>query len=249
MTEISPVLARMLDCLESERIEFKEAKRGFEKNQLFKYCVALSNEGGGHLVLGVTDRLPRQIVGTRAFGDLDELCNAIYNALRFEVQVREEFDPQGRRVLVLSIPGRPAGSARSYDSAFWCRRGGSLVGMGPERLQAIFSTATACLPRSFQVGLVRRDIPAFREEVFREGLLNAVCHRDYRRTESVFVRQYPQRIDIDSPGGLPRRLPVDNLMFKSSWRNRRIAEALEKTDLVERSGQGIDRKRAKLGNS
>ena len=29
-------------------------------------------------------------------------------------------------------------------------------------------------------------------------------------------------------------------MFKKQWRNRRIAEAFEKADFVERSGQGVD---------
>lgn len=94
---------------------------------------------------------------------------------------------------------------------------------------------------SYQSGLVRRDIPAFREEVVREALLNAVCHRDYRRTESVFIRQGPDTIEVESPGGLPPGVNVENILFKSSWRNRRIAEAFEKAGLVERSGQGVDR--------
>lgn len=49
---------------EGEHIEFKEAKRRFDFEELVNYCVALANEGGGRIVLGVTDKLPRKVVGT-----------------------------------------------------------------------------------------------------------------------------------------------------------------------------------------
>ena len=52
-------------------IEFKEAKADFSFDKLAKYCAALSNEGGGRLILGVTDKKPRLIVGTQAFADLN----------------------------------------------------------------------------------------------------------------------------------------------------------------------------------
>ncbi|MDX2373433.1 ATP-binding protein [Psychrobacter sp. PP-21] len=53
---------------ETQIIEFKEAKNQFDSTKLYKYCVAIANEGGGHLVLGITDKLPRTICGT------SELC-------------------------------------------------------------------------------------------------------------------------------------------------------------------------------
>jgi predicted HTH transcriptional regulator len=54
---------------EQQRLEFKEAKAQFDSRRLLEYCVALANEGGGHLVLGVADKPPRPVVGTRAFAD------------------------------------------------------------------------------------------------------------------------------------------------------------------------------------
>ncbi len=45
--------------------------------------------------------------------------------------------------------------------------------------------------------MVIRQLPAFNEGVVREGLLNAICHRDYRLGESVFVRQYPSKLEGD----------------------------------------------------
>jgi ATP-dependent DNA helicase RecG len=52
---------------ENERVEFKEAKTDFSIEKLAKYCTALSNEGGGKLILGVTDKKPRLVIGTQAF--------------------------------------------------------------------------------------------------------------------------------------------------------------------------------------
>lgn len=39
---------------EGQRLEFKEAKQRYDFEKLLKYCVALANEGGGSMVLGVT---------------------------------------------------------------------------------------------------------------------------------------------------------------------------------------------------
>jgi ATP-dependent DNA helicase RecG len=93
---------------------------------------------------------------------------------------------------------------------------------------------------SFVDGLFRRDIPTFNERAFREAVLNAVCHRDYRLGGSTFIKQWPSRVEITSPGGFPPGITVDNILSKQSPRNRRLAEAFGKCGLVERSGQGAD---------
>ncbi len=40
---------------EHQRLEFKEAKTQFDTRRLHEYCVALANEGGGYLLLGVAE--------------------------------------------------------------------------------------------------------------------------------------------------------------------------------------------------
>jgi ATP-dependent DNA helicase RecG len=92
----------------------------------------------------------------------------------------------------------------------------------------------------FQQGLFVWDVPTFDERAVREAVLNAVSHRDYRRAGSVFVRQYPRRIEIVSPGGFPAGINQDNLLWEQNPRNRRIAEVLARCGLVERAGQGFD---------
>lgn len=54
---------------EHQTLEFKEAKAQFDNDKLYKYCVAIANEGGGKLILGVADKQPRSVVGTNAFRD------------------------------------------------------------------------------------------------------------------------------------------------------------------------------------
>lgn len=57
----------------------------------------------------------------------------------------------------------------------------------------------------------------------------------------MFIRQYPTRLEIVSPGGFPYGITVDNFLWRQSPRNRRIAEVFAKCGLVERSGQGANR--------
>lgn len=86
------------------------------------------------------------------------------------------------------------------------------------------------------------DIPYFNQEVIREAINNAVAHRDYRLNSEIVIRQYPSTLEITNPGGFPKGVTLSNLLTTNSTpRNRRLAEVLSKTGMVERSGQGIDK--------
>lgn len=80
--------------------------------------------------------------------------------------------------------------------------------------------------QSCQDGLFRVELPTFDEVSVRESLLNAVAHRDYRLGGSVFVRQYRQRLEAVSLGGLPAGITPANILDQQTLRNRRLAEAL-----------------------
>lgn len=94
--------------------------------------------------------------------------------------------------------------------------------------------------QSFQDDFFRIDIPTFDEVPVREAVLNALAHRDYRLGGSVFVRQYAKRLEVVSPGGLPAGITPENIVDRQYPRNRRLAEALAKCGLIERSGQGLN---------
>jgi ATP-dependent DNA helicase RecG len=93
----------------------------------------------------------------------------------------------------------------------------------------------------YQEGFVQREILAFDEKSCREALNNAVAHRDYVvRGRSIIVRASPVTLIVESPGGFPSGITPENALHETHWRNRLLAEAFERTGLVERSGQGLD---------
>lgn len=95
-------------------------------------------------------------------------------------------------------------------------------------------------PQPVQRGLLILDVPTFNERVTREAIANAVIHRDYRLPRSTFVRQSPRFLGVESPGGFPAGISIENILDEQSLRNRRVAEVAGKCGLVERGGQGVN---------
>lgn len=354
MTDLDQLRA-LLDTREHEHLEFKEARNSFEFDSLVKYCAALANEGGGKMVLGITDKRPRRIVGTRAFDVLERTKAGLVDRLRLRIDVEELHHADGR-VLIFSVPSRPIGMAVQYDGRYWMRAGESLVPMTPDQLKRIFEEAgpdfsaetcagaspddldpaaierlramwqrrsgnealrtltsgqlledaellvdgrvtyaalvllgtrralgkylaqsevifeyrssEASIPsqqrieyrqgallfldelwltinlrndvQQFRDGLFVGDVPTFNEAVVREAILNAVGHRDYRLGGSIFIRQYPRKLELVSPGGFPAGITPENILWRQLPQNRRIAEVFSKCGLVERAGQGAN---------
>jgi ATP-dependent DNA helicase RecG len=349
-------LQQLLTKTENEHIEFKEAKTAFSSEKLVEYTTALANERGGFLILGISDKKPRKIVGTRAFEELNKVKIHLMDKTRLRVETEEIITPQGR-VLVFHIPSRPIGMPLHVNGRYIMRSGESITSMPPDMLQRIFNeagpdfTAEICpgagIPdldlnaledfrerwgkksgnnkidsltvkqlltdaellingkltyaalilfgtyhslgqflsqselifeyrandasgpaqqrieyrrgffsfydelwktidlrntnQHFQDGLFIWDIKTFNESAIREAILNAVSHRDYRMAGSVYVRQYPERIEISNPGGLPQGMSFENILWEQAPRNRRLAEVFSRCGLVERSGQGMNR--------
>lgn len=346
---------RLMTALEGERLEFKEAKKSYPFDKLLTYCAAIANEGGGRIILGVSDQRPRQIVGSLAFKQPERTRAGLMEKLRLKVDVDEIHCSEGR-LLVFTVPPRPVGVPIQADGIYWTRRGDSLVPMTEDQIRDIFdeighdfsadlcpeatlddlnpaavtnfqnrwirksgNSALAQLDwkqvlqdaeavtgknityaalilfgthkalgrhlaqaevvfeyrsseapgpaqqrkeyrqgffsfydelwdtinlrndlQHYQDGLFMRDIPTFEERSVREAILNAVSHRDYRHGANVFVRQYPRHLKIESPGGLPHGITIENILDRQYPRNRRIADIFAKCGLVERAGQGMN---------
>jgi ATP-dependent DNA helicase RecG len=344
-----------IDAPEGRHLEFKSAAGGFHFEKLVDYCVALANEGGGEIILGVTDRRPRQVVGTEAFSEPGRTEAGLHQRLGHRIPV-EEYSHDGRRVVIVHVPGRLPGTAWNINGRYLKRAGDDLAALGDAELRAMFAETGAdfsaeCCPgaslsslapeaiaefrrrwvrksrsarveslndrqllndaellvdgqptyaalvlcgtraalgrhlgqaeivfeyrsseasgpaqdrvehregfllfhdrlwdrinlrndrQSYQEGLFRYDIPTFDEAPVREALLNAAAHRDYRLGGSVFVRQFARRLEIVSPGGFPPGITPENIIDQQNPRNRRLADALAKCGLVERSGQGLN---------
>ena len=123
---------------EHPRLEFKEGKEQYDNRKLYEYCVAMANEGGGYLLLGVADRAPRPVVGTKAFRDPVGMAEKLFQAIGFRVDIEEVSHPEGR-VLVFHIPSRPRGTAYHLNGAYLMRSGESLVPMSEDQLRRIFA--------------------------------------------------------------------------------------------------------------
>lgn len=351
---------------EGENLEFKSARNNFHFDELTQYCVALANEGGGRIILGVTDERPRQIVGSKAFTQPERtrkgLCERIPLGIDFEEIHHPDCVPESR-VLVFVVPSRPVGMSIQYEGHRWVRKEDSLVEMSDDRLREIYAesghdfsadavkglslaelnhaaiqnfrerwitkslkaedqnlaerlkslsteqlladaeaytngtlnfaalilfgsrvaltnhlaaaeivfeyrSSDASGPaqfrkefregffgfydelwqqinlrndkQDFQEGLFVTPISTFNERPVREAILNAVSHRNYQLGGSTFIRQFPRRLEIDSPGGFPVGITLENILDRQNPRNRRVAEILTRCGLVERSGQGMN---------
>ena len=123
---------------EHQRLEFKEAKAQLDNRKLYEYCVALANEGGGNLVLGVSNKPPRPVVGTQAFRDPVAMAEKLFEAVGFRVDIEEVAHADGR-VLVFHIPSRPRGTAYHLDGKYLMRSGAALVPMSEDQLRRIFA--------------------------------------------------------------------------------------------------------------
>lgn len=359
-------LEEWMEAKEGEQYEFKEAKNDFDFEKLVKYCCALANEGGGRIILGVTDKRPRRVVGCKAFDQSERtrkgICERLPLAIDFE-EIAHPACPAGSRVLVFSVPSRPIGIPVKYRGRYWTRKEDSCDEMDEARLREIFAesghdfSADICKEANFQdldpaaiedfrrpwteklrrmeksaeaqriesmsqqdlltdaealvdgqvtyaalilfgtakaLGMhlaqaevvfeyrstdasgpaqdtisyrrgfftfydelwerinLRNDkqdfqdkfsvtpIATFGERPVRESVLNAVSHRNYQYPGSIFIRQYPRRLEIDSPGGLPFNITPENILDRQNPRNRRIAEIFVRCGLVEKSGQGMN---------
>lgn len=123
---------------EDEHLEFKQAANSYPFEKLVDYCAALANEGGGQIVLGVTDKPPRHVVGTSAFEVPTRTVAGIHDRLRLKISWDEVDHPDGR-VLLFRVPSRPLGQAISHKGRFLMRVGEQLVPMLSDQLKRIMS--------------------------------------------------------------------------------------------------------------
>lgn len=96
--------------------------------------------------------------------------------------------------------------------------------------------------REVQIGMLRVPVPSYSPTAFREALLNALFHRDYRRMGTVYVQWFPDRLEISSPGGFPDGVTLSNILVHEPLpRNARLYQAAKRIGLVEQTGRGVDK--------
>lgn len=167
----------MLDAdTETEHLEFKLAASGFSfkagKRSLCGYAVALANEGGGRLILGVTDKKPRVVKGTLAFQNVTKLESDLYQKLKRRITVTE-LAVEGKRVLIIDIPSRPIGEALEFDGQYLMRIGDELLPMSPDKLKAINNEAVGDFSSKILPGVTYTDLSSESIAELRRLLTNS----------------------------------------------------------------------------
>ena len=88
--------------------------------------------------------------------------------------------------------------------------------------------------------LEREDLQDYPPEAVREGLLNAVMHRDYSMQGPILVSFFEDRLEFLNSGGLmPGMTREDVRMGVSEQRNPKLASLFYRLKLVEAYGTGI----------
>ncbi|HSW09912.1 MAG TPA: ATP-binding protein [Bacillota bacterium] len=91
------------------------------------------------------------------------------------------------------------------------------------------------------VGMLRIGVPDYPPAALREGVANALIHRDYTRLGAVHVQWHDDRLEISNPGGFPEGVRLDNLLVTAPRpRNPLLADAFKRAGIVERTARGID---------
>lgn len=152
MSTLPQMLESLLSSNESEVVEFKEAKSGYDFGKIGRYFSALSNEanlqGKPHawLVFGVKDK-GHSIVGSQFRPDrkgLDslkgEIADKTTNRITF-VEIHEVQRPEGR-VVLFQIPAAPRGIPIAWEGHYYGRDGEELGPLNLEEIERIRSQAT-----------------------------------------------------------------------------------------------------------
>ena len=267
MEEIKNSFLQGLSLLkESEdHIEFKEAKRNFNwdggdhkdprerRHCILGYVAALANEKGGRLVFGMKDKRPHEVVGTTfEQGNLGALEDAIYDRMKIRVPITEEFEPskdapERKRVIIFNVPSRPIGKMLKFEGVPLMRTGESLREMSDAEMFKILSEQEPDFSAKLCEGLTLEELDAdaikvFNKETIREAVLNAIAHRSMIVQNDVVIKLSPTELTITNAGGFPIGVDKSNVLtVNSTPRSKRLAEVLQKTGLVEKSGQGVDK--------
>lgn len=143
-------IEQLIHCKESEdKVEFKKGEFGNvaydggsrlkpaeRRRCILGYVTALCNEKGGSLVIGMDDKCPHKVVGTKQNeGSIGELESNIYRDTGIRPVIYELYADENKhegRVLVIDVPPRPIGTVFKFEDVPLMRVGEELKPMSDE---------------------------------------------------------------------------------------------------------------------
>lgn len=88
----------------------------------------------------------------------------------------------------------------------------------------------------------RIEISEIPSEALREAVINAIVHRDYfQKGANIHIGIYDNRVEIVSPGSLPKGLKIEDFGKHSLLRNPNLANLMHRIGYIEKMGTGIQR--------
>ena len=118
-----------------------------------------------------------------------------------------------------------------------------------------YDTAVSMVKRYYQYEEIseieRKKIDLIPETAYREAIANALIHRDWSINSHIRISMFPDRIEIKSPGGLPKGITADEYLKGdiSCLRNPILGNVFFRMHYVEMFGTGITRIRLAYNNS
>ena len=103
--------------------------------------------------------------------------------------------------------------------------------------------AVAFAVRNMRVGAyknpARVDLPQYSEKALFEAIVNAVAHRDYTiQGSKIRLSMFADRLEINSPGGLPNNLTIESMDVRQSTRNEALTSILGRIPVESIRGSG-----------
>lgn len=161
-------------CKESEdKVEFKKGEHGNvaydggsrlkpseRRRCILGYVTALCNEKGSLLVIGMEDKYPHKVVGTRQNeNSTGELEANIYRDTGIRPKIYELYEDEAEkkgRVLVIDVPSRPAGTVFKFEDVPLMRVGEELKPMSDE----------------VYLSIIQENEPDFSQQICRDATLD-----------------------------------------------------------------------------
>ena len=110
-----------------------------------------------------------------------------------------------------------------------------------------YDTAIHMIKRYYQYeeisGIERKTVQLVPENAYREAIANALIHRDWSINAHIRIAMFPDRIEIKSPGSLPKGLTVQEYENGeiSCLRNPILGNVFFRLKYIEMFGTGVTR--------
>lgn len=166
-----------------DRVEFKAGEGGNvsydgrgktnpkdRRRCILGYVIALCNEGGGRLVIGMHDNYPHRVTGTRQAQDaIGQLESDIYRDTTIRPEIYELYDEENRRVLVIEVPSRPIGKVFKFEDVPLMRVGEELKPMSDAMYLKILQESEPDFSEKICEGLTLEDLDEEAIRVMKQG--------------------------------------------------------------------------------